>query len=164
MPEGFESEGQDRPDIEIPGGQNALIAAVAKANPKTVVILNAGAPVTMPWLDDVAALVEAYYPGQENGNAVANVLLGKVNPSGKLPITFPKRLEDNPAFINASYPGCREVNYGEGIFVGYRFYDKKAIEPLFPFGFGLSYTTFAYSKVKAPKRVKAGQPSKFRSL
>jgi beta-glucosidase len=158
MPEGYESEGQDRPDIEIPGGQNALIAAVAQANPKTVVILNAGAPVTMPWLDKVAAVVEAYYPGQENGNAVANVLLGKVNPSGKLPITFPKRLEDNPAFINASYSGSREVNYGEGIFVGYRFYDKKAIEPLFPFGYGLSYTTFAYSKAKAPKKVKAGQP------
>jgi beta-glucosidase len=135
-----------------------LIAAVAQANPKTVVILNAGAPVTMPWLDKVAAVVEAYYPGQENGNAVANVLLGKVNPSGKLPITFPKRLEDNPAFINASYSGSREVNYGEGIFVGYRFYDKKAIEPLFPFGYGLSYTTFAYSKAKAPKKVKAGQP------
>jgi beta-glucosidase len=158
LPETFESEGSDRPDMEIPGGQNALIAAVAKANPKTVVFLNAGAPVTMPWLDAVAGLVEAYYPGQENGNAVANVLLGKVNPSGKLPITFPKRLEDNPAFINASYPGCREVNYGEGIFVGYRFYDKKSIEPLFPFGFGLSYTTFAYSKVKAPKRVKNGGP------
>jgi beta-glucosidase len=158
MPEGYESEGQDRPDIEIPGGQNALIAAVAKVNPKTVVILNAGAPVTMPWLDKVAALVEAYYPGQENGNAVTNVLLGVVNPSGKLPVTFPKRLEDNPAFINVSYPGCREVNYGEGIFVGYRFYDKKAIEPLFPFGYGLSYTTFAYGKAKAPKKVKAGQP------
>jgi beta-glucosidase len=158
MPEGYETEGWDRPDIEIPGGQNELIAAVAKANPRTVVILNAGAPVTMPWLEDVAGLVEAYYPGQENGNAVANVLLGKVNPSGKLPITFPKRLEDNPAFINASYRGSREVFYGEGIFVGYRFYDKKFLEPLFPFGFGLSYTTFAYSKPKSPKKVKAGQP------
>jgi beta-glucosidase len=158
MPERYETEGWDRPDIEIPGGQNALIAAVAKANPRTVVILNAGAPVTIPWLEDVAGLVEAYYPGQENGNAVANVLLGKVNPSGKLPVTFPKRLVDSPAYINASYPGCREVNYGEGIFVGYRYYDQKAIEPLFPFGYGLSYTTFAYSKVKAPKKVKAGQP------
>jgi beta-glucosidase len=158
MPEGYETEGWDRADIEIPGGQNDLIAAVAKANPQTVVILNAGAPVSMPWLGDIAALVEAYFPGQENGNAVANVLLGQVNPSGKLPVTFPKRLEDNPAFTNASYPGCREVNYGEGIFVGYRYYDKKAIEPLFPFGFGLSYTTFAYSKAKAPKKVKAGQP------
>jgi beta-glucosidase len=158
MPEGYETEGRDRSDMELPGEQNALIAAVAKANPKTVVILNAGAPVTMPWLEQVAGLVEAYYPGQENGNAVANVLLGKVNPSGKLPITFPKRLEDNPAFINASYPGCREIIYGEGIFVGYRYYDKKAIEPLFPFGFGLSYTTFEYGKVTAPKKVKADQP------
>jgi beta-glucosidase len=158
MPEGYESEGQDRSNIEIPGGQNDLIAEVAKANPRTVVILNAGAPVSMPWLDEIAGLVEAYYPGQENGNAVANVLIGKVNPSGKLPITIPKRLEDNPAFINSAYPGSREVNYGEGIFVGYRFYDKKAIEPLFPFGFGLSYTTFTYSKVKTPKKVKVGQP------
>jgi beta-glucosidase len=157
-PEGYESEGGDRPDIEISGGQNALIAAVAQANPRTVVILNAGAPVSMPWLGEVAGLVEAFYPGQENGNAVADVLLGKVNPSGKLPVTFPKRLEDNPAFINAAYPGCREVLYGEGIFVGYRYYDKKAVEPLFPFGYGLSYTTFEYSKVKAPKKVKAGQP------
>lgn len=158
MPEGYESEGHDRPDMEIPGGQNALIAAVSEANPKTVVILNAGAPVTMPWLDVVAGVVEAYYPGQENGNAVAKVLLGKVNPSGKLPITFPKRLEDNPAFINASYKGTREVNYGEGIFVGYRYYDKKGVIPQFPFGFGLSYTTFKYGKVKAPQMVKIGQP------
>jgi beta-glucosidase len=157
MPEGFESEGGDRPNIEIPGKQNTLIAEIAKANPRTVVVLNAGAPVSMPWLDQVAGLVEAYYPGQENGNAVVNVLLGKVNPSGKLPVTFPKRLEDNPAYINASYPDCREVNYGEGIFVGYRFYDQKAIEPLFPFGFGLSYTTFTYGKVKAAKKVKIGQ-------
>lgn len=157
-PEGYESEGRDRPDIEITGGQNELIAAVAQANPKTIVILNAGAPVSMPWLDEVAGLVEVYYPGQENGNAVVNVLVGKVNPSGKLPITFPRRLEDNPAFINASYPGCREVNYGEGIFVGYRYYDMKVIEPLFPFGFGLSYTTFEYGKVNAPKVVKVGQP------
>lgn len=157
-PEGYESEGRDRPDMEISGGQNNLIAAVARANPKTVVILNAGAPVTMPWLDKVAGLVEAYYPGQENGNAIVNVLLGKANPSGKLPVTFPKRLEDNPAYINAAYPGCREVFYGEGIFVGYRYYDQKAIEPLFPFGFGLSYTTFEYSKFKAPKKVSLGQP------
>jgi beta-glucosidase len=157
-PEGYESEGRDRPDIEISGGQNELISAVAQANPRTVVILNAGAPVTMPWLDEVAGLVEAYYPGQENGNAVANILLGNVNPSGKLPVTFPKRLEDNPGFLHVSYPGCREVNYGEGIFVGYRYYDKKAVEPLFPFGFGLSYTTFEYNKVKAPRKVSVGQP------
>jgi beta-glucosidase len=134
-----------------------LIAAVAAANPKTVVVFNAGAPITMPWVDQVAAVVEAYYPGLENGNAVASVLLGDVNPSGKLPVSFPVRLEDSPAFINASYPGCREVNYGEGIFVGYRYYDKKDVTPLFPFGHGLSYTTFAYSDLKVARKVKMGE-------
>jgi beta-glucosidase len=100
--------------------------------------------------------VQAYYPGMENGNAVAGVLLGKVNPSGKLPVTFPVRLEDSPAYINASYPDCREVNYGEGVFVGYRYYDQKDVTPLFPFGHGLSYTSFAYSDLKVTKKVKAG--------
>ena len=147
-PDAFESEGTDRPSMDLMGKQNELIAAVAAANPRTVVILNSGAPVSMPWADQVAAILLAYYPGMENGNAVANVLLGKVNPSGKLPVTFPVRLEDSPAYINASYPGCREVNYGEGIFVGYRYYDKKDVTPLFPFGHGLSYTTFAYSDLK----------------
>ena len=157
-PDAFESEGTDRPSIDLMGKQNELIAAVADANPRTVVILNAGAPVSMPWVDQVAAVVEAYYPGMENGNAVVSVLLGKVNPSGKLPVTFPVRLEDSPAFINAAFPGCREVNYGEGIFVGYRYYDKKDVTPLFPFGHGLSYTSFAYSDLKVAKKVNAGQP------
>jgi beta-glucosidase len=157
-PDAFESEGTDRPSIDLMGKQNELITAVANANPRTVVILNAGAPVSMPWVNQVAAVVEAYYPGMENGNAVVSVLLGKVNPSGKLPVTFPVRLEDSPAFINASFPGCREVNYGEGIFVGYRYYDKKDVTPLFPFGHGLSYTSFAYSDLKVTKKVKAGQP------
>jgi beta-glucosidase len=156
-PEAFETEGNDRPSISLMGKQNELIAAVAAANPRTVVVLNAGAPVSMPWVDKVAAVVEAYYPGLENGNAVASVLLGEVNPSGKLPVSFPVRLEDSPAFINASYPGCREVNYGEGIFVGYRYYDKMDVTPLFPFGHGLSYTTFAYSDLKVAKKVKAGE-------
>jgi beta-glucosidase len=139
------------------GKQNELIAAVAAANPRTVVVLNTGAPVSMPWVDQVAAIVEAYYPGMENGNAVANILLGKVNPSGKLPVTFPVRLEDSPAYINASYPGCREVIYGEGIFVGYRYYDMKDVTPLFPFGHGLSYTSFAYSALKVKKKVESGK-------
>lgn len=156
-PEGYESEGNDRPDMKLPGGQDALVAAIAQANPRTAVILNAGSPVEMPWVNEVAALVEAYYPGQENGNAVARVLLGDVNPSGKLPITFPKRLEDNPSFINPAYPGCREVNYGEGIFVGYRYYDKVDLAPLFPFGHGLSYTAFEYGEIQAPAQVKAGE-------
>jgi beta-glucosidase len=157
-PDAFETEGTDRAHMNLTGGQNELIAAVAAANPKTVVVFNAGSPITMPWADKVAAIVEAYYPSQENGNAVAAVLLGEVNPSGKLPVTFPKRLEDSPAFINSSYPGAREVNYGEGIFVGYRYFDKVDAEPLFPFGFGLSYTTFKYSDLKLPRMVKAGQP------
>jgi len=156
-PDAFESEGTDRPSIELMGRQNELIEAVAAANPRTVVVLNVGAPVTMPWVDQVAGILLAYYPGMENGNAVTSVLLGKVNPSGKLPVTFPVRLEDSPAFINASYPGCREVNYGEGIFVGYRYYDKKDVTPLFPFGHGLSYTTFAYNHLKISSKVKAGQ-------
>jgi beta-glucosidase len=105
-------------------------------------------------------VVDAYYPGMENGHAVTAVLLGKVNPSGKLPVSFPVRLEDSPAFINASYPGCREVNYGEGIFVGYRYYDKRDVMPLFPFGHGLSYTTFTYHDLKVAKRVKVGEPVK----
>lgn len=142
----WETEGNDRATMDLPAAQNDLIAKVAAANPNTVVVLNTGSPITMPWLDDVAAVLQAWYPGQECGNAIADVLFGDVNPSGKLPQTFPQRLEDNPAFVN--YPGENgKVYYGEGIFVGYRYYDKKKIVPLFPFGFGLSYTTFAYSNL-----------------
>jgi beta-glucosidase len=129
--------------MDLPGEQNALVEHVAAANPRTVVVLNTGSPVAMPWLDKVAAVVQAWYPGQECGNAIADVLFGDVTPSGKLPLTFPARLEDNPAYIN--YPGENgKVFYGEGLFVGYRYYEKKKIGPLFPFGFGLSYTTFSY--------------------
>ncbi len=139
----WESEGFDRIDMELPGRQVELIERVAAANPKTVVVLNVGSPVAMKWIDKVAAVVQAWYGGQEAGNAIADVLFGDANPSGKLPTTFPKRIQDNPAYIN--YPGENgKVLYGEGIFVGYRYYDKKEVEPLFPFGHGLSYTTFAY--------------------
>ncbi|MBN1890328.1 MAG: glycoside hydrolase family 3 C-terminal domain-containing protein [Thermoflexales bacterium] len=139
----WESEGYDRPDMRLPGKQAELIEQVAAANPNTIVVLNAGSPVQMEWLDKVAAVLQAWYLGQEGGNAVADVLFGRVNPSGKLPTTFPKRLQDNPAYIN--YPGENgQVHYGEGIWVGYRYYDKKDVEALFPFGHGLSYTTFAY--------------------
>jgi beta-glucosidase len=142
----WESEGYDRPTIDLPPAQNELIATVAAANPNTVVVLNTGSPVTMPWLPNVRAVLQAWYPGQECGNAIADVLFGAVNPSGKLPQTFPQRLEDNPAFVN--YPGENgKVYYGEGIFVGYRYYEKKKIDPLFPFGHGLSYTTFDYSNL-----------------
>ncbi len=140
----WEGEGHDRPDMELPGDQVTLINKVAEVNKNTVVVLNTGSPISMAWLGRVAGVVQAWYPGQECGNAMADVLFGIVNPCGKLAQTFPKRLADNPAFIN--YPGENgQVFYGEGIFVGYRYYEKKKISPLFPFGYGLSYTTFEYS-------------------
>lgn len=143
----WEAEGYDRVNMDLPADQNELIKQVAAVNPNTIVVLNAGSPVTMPWIDSVAAVVEQWYNSQEAGNALADVLFGEVSPSGKLPTTFPKRLKDNPASIN--YPGENgEVLYGEGLFVGYRYYDAKDIDPLFPFGFGLSYTTFEYSNLK----------------
>jgi beta-glucosidase len=142
----WQSEGFDREALAMPGKQDALIEQVAAANPRTIVVLNTGSPITMPWLEQVAAVVQAWYPGQECGNAIADVLFGETNPSGKLPQTFPVRLEDNPAYLN--FPGENgKVYYGEGLFVGYRYYEKKKIAPLFPFGFGLSYTTFAYSSL-----------------
>jgi beta-glucosidase len=155
MPKGYETEGQDRPDLELPGPQGELIRAVTAANPRTVVVLNCGAPVAMPWIDEAPAVLLAYYPGLEGGRAIARILFGEINPSGKLPVTFPRRLQDTPAFIN--YPGTMEVHYGEGIFVGYRYYDMKDVEPLFPFGFGLSYTTFEYEGLKAPAEAKMGE-------
>jgi beta-glucosidase len=143
----WESEGFDRPDIDLVGRQNELIEQVAAANKRTIVVLNTGSPVAMPWLDKVAAVVQAWFPGQECGNSIADVLFGDVNPSGKLTETFPVRIEDNPAYIN--YPGENgKVYYGEGLFVGYRYYEKKKIAPLFPFGFGLSYTTFQYDRLR----------------
>lgn len=143
----WESEGFDRVDMKLPGEQNLLIERVAKANPNTIVVLNAGSPVEMPWINKVPAVIQLWYDSQEQGNALADVLFGEVNPSAKLPTTFPVRLEDNPAFTN--YPGENlKVRYGEGIFVGYRYYDKKELAPLFPFGHGLSYTTFKYSNMR----------------
>ncbi|MGQ9549345.1 MAG: beta-glucosidase [Roseiflexus sp.] len=143
----WESEGRDRPHMDLVGRQVELIECVANANPRTVVVLQTGSPVTMPWLEQVAGVIQAWYPGQECGNAIADVLFGDVNPSGRLPQTFPVRLEDNPAYIN--YPGENgRVRYGEGIFVGYRYYEKKKVAPLFPFGFGLSYTTFNYDNLR----------------
>jgi beta-glucosidase len=148
----WETEGNDRKDIELAGEQNALIERVAAANPKTVVVLQTGSPVSMPWLDKLAGVIQAWYPGQECGNAIADILFGVVNPSGKLSQTYPLRLEDNPAYIN--YPGENgHVRYGEGIFVGYRYYEKKKVAPLFPFGYGLSYTTFAYSNLRLSSAV-----------
>ena len=157
-PENFETEGVDRPHMDLTGRQNELIAAVAKVNPKTIVVLNVGAPVSMPWVNDVAAIVLAYYPGMDGAISLTNMLCGDVNPSGKLTVTYPRALKDTPAFNN--YPGGRNVVYGEGIFVGYRHYEYRAVEPLFPFGHGLSYTTFEYSEWTMPEVVKRGETVK----
>jgi beta-glucosidase len=147
----FEGGANDRTDITLPGDQDLLIREIAKINPNTVVVLINGSAVAMPWVNEVNAILEAYYPGQEGGNAIANVLFGRVNPSGKLPETFPVKLSDNPAYGN--YPGeNHSVNHEEGIFVGYRHYESKGIEPLFPFGHGISYTTFGYSNLKITKK------------
>ena len=144
-----ESEGVDRPNLELPGFQDQLIEAVAKANPNTVVVLNTGGPVLMPWLGQVKGVVEAWYPGEEDGNAIASVLFGEVNPAGKLPITFPASDSDVPASTPQQYPGVNGVaTYSEGLDVGYRYDDAENIAPLFPFGYGLSYTRFAYSHLK----------------
>ena len=143
----WEAEGFDRVDMALPGEQNELITRVTAVNPHTIVVLNGGSPLEMPWLDQTAAVLTQWFNGQECGNALADILFGDVTPSGKLPTTFPVRLEDNPAFIN--YPGENgRVLYGEGLFVGYRYYDKKKVRPLFPFGHGLSYTTFAYRNLQ----------------
>ncbi|MGD0463493.1 MAG: glycoside hydrolase family 3 C-terminal domain-containing protein [Tepidisphaeraceae bacterium] len=145
----YDTEGSDRHDLKLPFGQDELIRRVAEANPRTIVLLIDGGAVEMPWLDRVAAVVEAWYPGMEGGNAIAGVLFGDVNPSGKLPCTFPKRLNDSPPHAMGNFPGNKGVErYGEGLLVGYRWFDAKDIEPLFPFGFGLSYTHFDYSNLQ----------------
>ena len=148
LPTFKESEGYDRADLVLTEQQVALIKAVTAVQPKTVVVLNNGSAVTMgTWLDGAAAMLEAWMMGQAGGGAIADVLFGKVNPSGKLSETFPLRLVDTPAYTN--YPGeGGQVRYGEGIFIGYRYYDFKEVPVLFPFGYGLSYTTFKYSKPK----------------
>jgi beta-glucosidase len=143
----WESEGADRPHMGLPGEQDELVRAVAAANPRTVVVVNAGAPVTMPWADGVAAIVQLWFPGMEGGNALAEVLFGDTDPSGRLPTTFPRRLEDSPAYPN--YPGENGVvRYDEGLLVGYRHYDKAAVEPRFCFGHGLSFTRFDYADLR----------------
>jgi beta-glucosidase len=138
-----DAEGRDRKDLKLPYDQDRLIEALAAANKKLAVFLVGGSPVEMPWADRVPAIVQAWYAGSEGGRVLADVAFGRVNPSGKLPCTFPKRLADTPAATVGQYQAgsCR---YNEGLFVGYRWYDRRGIEPLFPFGHGLSYTTFQY--------------------
>ncbi|KAH8659860.1 glycoside hydrolase superfamily [Xylariales sp. PMI_506] len=138
----WESEGEDREHMNLPPGTDALIAAVLSAQPNAVVVLQSGTPVTMPWIGSAKAVLQAWYGGNETGNAIADVVFGRVNPAGKLPLTFPRRLKDNPAYLNYRSEAGR-VLYGEDVYVGYRYYDEMEIEPLFPFGHGLSYTTFA---------------------
>jgi beta-glucosidase len=153
----LESEDFDIKSLDLPAGQDDLIEAVAKVNKKTIVVLNAGGPVIMTrWIAQIPALLDMWYGGQEAGNAIADVLFGDVNPSGKLPVSFVKKWEDSPAY--GHYPGEKlQVEYAEGIYVGYRYFDKKNIEPLFPFGYGLSYTKFEYSDLKVSP---ASEPGK----
>jgi beta-glucosidase len=140
-----ESEAADRASLNLPSAQNELISAVAAANPHTVVVIDAGAPVVMPWLSQVASVVDAWYPGESNGTALAAVLFGQVDPAGHLPVTFPTDLSQVPASTPAQFPGTGgQVQYSEGVNVGYRYYDANNETPLFPFGYGLSYTSFRF--------------------
>ncbi len=140
----LDREGADRPDLTLPGRQDELVARVAAANPKTVVVINAGAPVTMPWVDDVAAILWAWLPGQQGDDALADVLIGRDEPSGRLPVTIARRLEDCPAHLR--YPGeDGRLPYAEDIFMGYRGYERSGVTPLFAFGEGGSYTSFAFA-------------------
>ncbi|HOJ92607.1 MAG TPA: glycoside hydrolase family 3 C-terminal domain-containing protein [Dictyoglomaceae bacterium] len=151
LPERYESEGYDRVHMRMPESHNRLIENVAKVNPKVAVVLSNGSPIEMPWVDKVKGILETYLGGQAWGGAVADVLFGVVNPSGKLAESFPKKLSDNPSYL--FFPGEDDrVEYREGIFVGYRYYDKKEIDPLFPFGYGLSYTTFEYLGLSLDKK------------
>ncbi|MBP2116386.1 glycoside hydrolase family 3 C-terminal domain-containing protein [Paenibacillus silagei] len=146
LPDRYESEGYDRSHLLLPASHKALIEAVAEVQSEIIVVLSNGAPVEMPWLHRAKAVLEGYLGGQAFGGAVADLLFGEVSPSGKLAETFPMKLSDNPSFLN--FPGEGDtVEYKEGLFVGYRYYDKKEIEPLFPFGYGLSYTEFEYSRL-----------------
>jgi beta-glucosidase len=137
----WETEGEDRTTMDLPGEQDELVRRVAAVNARTVVVVNAGSPISMPWLDDVAAVLQVWFPGEEFGEALADVLFGVVEPGGRLPITFPRRLADTPAFAHHPGKNGRAV-YAEGLLIGHRWYDAHDIEPLFPFGHGLGYTTW----------------------
>lgn len=146
LPDAFEGEGYDRNHLDMPNCQNTLIQRICEVQENVVIVLHNGAPVTMPWKHQVNAILEMYLAGQASGTAAVDLLTGRVNPSGKLAETFPLRLEDNPSYLN--FPGSRdEVIYSEGIFIGYRYYDKKKMDVLFPFGYGLSYTNYRYDNL-----------------
>jgi beta-glucosidase len=154
--EASESEGADRPTLEQPEGTTEALTAVLAACPNTIVINQSGAPVEMPWANLTSTLIQYWFSGMEGGNALARILFGEVNPSGKLPVTFPEKLKDSPAQALGNY-NSKQVNYAEGILVGYRWFDAKQIQPLFPFGYGLSYTTFSLANLKlSSSQIKAG--------
>ena len=147
LPDSYESEGYDRKDMKMPQNQDVLISEIAKVNKNVVVVLHNGSPVEMPWVNDVKGILESYLAGESVGTAQIDLLFGKANPCGKLAETFPVKTSDNPTFLNFSGNG-HDVNYAEGIYIGYRYYDKKEMKVQFPFGHGLSYTTFEYSDLK----------------
>ncbi len=150
LPDVFESEGYDRQHMRLPECQNKLISKIAEVNPNIVVVLHNGSPVEMPWIGQVKGVLDAYLSGEAVGKALARILFGEANPSGHLAESFPVRLEDTPCYIN--FPGKRgKVYYNEGVFVGYRYYDTKNIKVLFPFGHGLSYTTFSIDNLKVER-------------
>jgi len=153
----FDSEGIDKPDMNLPFGQDEVIDAVLKANPNTIIVLIGGGPVDMTkWVGKAKGIIQAWYPGMEGGNALAKIIFGDVTPSGKLPVTFPKKLEESPAHALGAYPGDNKLNeeYKEGLLVGYRYFDTKKVEPQFAFGHGLSYTTFSYENLVVTKAEK----------
>jgi beta-glucosidase len=155
-----DSEGRDRPNLELPDRQDELVDAVAAANPNTIIVLNTGGPVLMPWVDKISGLIEAWYPGQEDGTAVAAILYGDVDPSGKLPLSFPRTAGDIPTSTTAQWPGVDgNSTYSEKLDVGYRWYDAHHVQPLFPFGFGLSYTSFKLSEMRVTPGKLAGVTS-----
>ncbi len=157
LPESYETEGMERENMRLPDNQDHLLRELKKVNANIVVVLSNGSPVELPWVDKVQGILEAYLSGQAGGGAIADVLFGKVNPSGKLAETFPLKLEDNPSF-HAFPGGPKTVEYRESIYVGYRYYDKAGAEVRFPFGFGLSYTSFTYEKMKiSPISISAGE-------
>ena len=150
-----QGEGMDRTTLALPGDQDALIDAVAAVNPRTIVVLNTGGPVLMPWLHHVEAVLQAWYPGQQYGAALAAVLFGDGDPGGRLPVTFPASDAQGPAPTTRPerYPGVNgEQRYDEGIFVGYRWYDQFRQQPLFPFGYGLSYADFRFGDLRLKAR------------
>jgi beta-glucosidase len=157
---GFDCESRDRKDMKLPYGQDELLSRIVGVNPRTVVVLVAGSPMELgPWLTKTPAVLLSWYSGMEGGNALAGILFGDVSPSGKLPCTFPKQLEDSPAHALNAYPGTNgTVRYEEGLLVGYRWFDATNIEPLFPFGFGLSYTRFDYSGIKLTEGKGTNEP------